>query len=111
IKNDITLFSNIEFHKGLILYNSKEKQKIFLTHGHQADFFNDVFWKLSRFLVRYIWRPLELIGVKNPTSAATDMSKRSKVERNLIKWVKENDQMMIVGHTHRPVFPETDEPL
>ena len=111
IDNDITLFSDIEFYNGLILYNGKEKQKIFLTHGHQADLFNDVFWKLSRFLVRYIWRPLELIGVKNPTSAATAMSTRSKVERNLIKWVEENGQMMIVGHTHRPVFPKEGDSL
>ena len=110
-ENDITLFSDIKFYKGLILYNSQNKQKIFLTHGHQADIFNDMFWRLSRFLVRYLWRPMELIGFRDPTSASTNYSKRSKVERNLINWVKEHDQMIIAGHTHRPVFPDNEEAL
>lgn len=110
-KNDITLFSDIEFYEGLILYDSINKHKIFLTHGHQADIFNDLFWTLSRFLVRYLWRPLELIGFKNPTRAATNYSKRSKVENNLVKWVEDHGQMMVVGHTHKPVFPEDGDPL
>ena len=110
-KNDITLFSDIKFYEGLILYNSENKHKIFLTHGHQADIFNDLFWKLSRFLVRYLWGPLELIGFKDPTSTAENYSKRSKVERNLIKWVEDHKQMIIVGHTHRAAFSDGDKPL
>lgn len=110
-KNNISLFSDIKFYEGLILYNKENKHKIFLTHGHQADIFNDLFWKLSRFLVRYIWRPLELIGFKDPTSVAKNYSKRSKIEDNLVSWVEENSQMMIVGHTHKPVFPSEDDPV
>ena len=110
-KNDITLFNSIEFYEGLILFNKYNNQEIFLTHGHQADLFNDMFWRLSRFLVRYLWRPLELIGFKNPTSAANNFSKRSKVELNLIKWVENNDIMMVAGHTHKPVFPAKGESL
>ncbi len=110
-KNDITLFSDIKFYEGLILYNSENKHKIFLTHGHQADIFNDLLWGLSRFLVRYLWGPLELIGLKDPTSTADNYSKRSKVEKNLIKWVKDNNQMIIAGHTHKTAFPTKDEPL
>ncbi len=108
-KNDITLFNDIEFYNGIILYNSQNKHKIFLTHGHQADIFNDIFWRVSRFLVRYLWSPLELIGFKDPTSASLNYSKRSKVERNLIDWAKEHNQMIIVGHTHRPFFPDPDK--
>lgn len=110
-KNDISMFLDIEFYEGLILYNNKDGQKIFLTHGHQGDLFNDVFWRFSRFLVRHIWRPLELMGFKNPTSAAKNYSKRSKVERNLIQWVEEHDQMIIVGHTHKPAFPDEGEAM
>ena len=110
-KNDITLFNCIKFYEGLILYNKYNNQEIFLTHGHQADLFNDIFWRLSRFLVRYLWRPLELVGFKNPTSTANNLSKRSKVELNLIKWVEKNDIIMVTGHTHKPAFPAKGESL
>ena len=46
-----------------------------LIHGHQADFLNNQLWKLARWLVRYIWKPLELAGIKDPTSAARNYSK------------------------------------
>lgn len=110
-KNHITLFNNIKFYQGLILFFENKEQKILLTHGHQADFFNDVLWKISRFLVRYLWRPLELVVFKNPTSAAKNLSKRSKVERNLIKWTNERATMLVACHTHRPVFPVEGESL
>ena len=110
-KNDITLFNSISFYEGLILYNKYNDQEIFLTHGHQADLFNDMFWRMSRFLVRYLWRPLELVGFKNPTSAANNFTKRNKVELNLINWVEKNDIMMVAGHTHKAVFPAKGESL
>lgn len=110
-KNQISLFSNIEFYEGLLLVNKEENQEIFLAHGHQGDLLNDYLWRMTRFLVRYIWRPLELVGFRDPTRTSTNYSRRKKVERDLIKWVEENNQMMIVGHTHRPVFPNEGEPL
>ena len=70
-----------------------------------------MFWRLSRFLVRYLWKPLELVGFKDPTSAANNLSKRSKVELNLIKWVEKNDIIMVAGHTHKPAFPAKGESL
>ena len=50
-----------------------------MLHGHQADFFNSVCWKLSRFLVRYFWKPFERFGVSDPTSAARNYKKRLNV--------------------------------
>ena len=49
-----------------------------MIHGHQADFFNSVCWKLSRFLVRYFWKPFERFGVSDPTSAARNYKKTAK---------------------------------
>jgi UDP-2,3-diacylglucosamine pyrophosphatase LpxH len=107
----ITLFPNINIEEGLVLQYDKTKDEILLTHGHQGDFLNDNIWKVARFLVRYLWHPLELIGIDNPTSAATSDRKKLAVETNLIDWVKENKKMLIVGHTHKPQMPEIDEPL
>ncbi|NLP29541.1 MAG: serine/threonine protein phosphatase [Clostridiales bacterium] len=109
-KKFIPLFPNIEIYEGLILCHTKTGNKIFLVHGHQADFLNHRLWKLSCFLVRYIWKPLELIGINDPTSAAKNYKRKKRIEKVLIEWVKENNQMLIAGHTHRPVLPDYDEP-
>lgn len=68
------------------------------------------FIKAGRFLVRHIWRPLELLGANDPTSAAKNYKKKVAIEKKLIEWVKRKNQMLIAGHTHRPVFPEINEP-
>ncbi len=106
----LPLFPGIQITEGLILRHRYTNNQIFLTHGHQGDFLNDTIWLVSRFLVRYIWRPLELIGIRDPTSTSKNNKKKNKVEKNLIAFAKEYNQMMICGHTHRPVFPKPGEP-
>jgi hypothetical protein len=54
---------------------------------------------------------LELIGVRDPTSAAKNNEKKNSVENKLSDWAKQNNQFMICGHTHRPVFPKVGETL
>jgi predicted phosphodiesterase len=107
---EILLFDDITHHEGLVLRHTVTDGKIFLVHGHQADYVNYRMWRLSRFLVRYFWRPLELYGINDPTSASKNNEKKESVEKKLIKWVTENNQMLIAGHTHRPMFPEPGEP-
>lgn len=107
----LPLFPGIVIHEGLILDYTPIPYQIFLTHGHQADILNDTFWRLSRFLVRYLWRPLELIGIRDPTSAAKNNDRKSKVERRLADWSVKNNKMIITGHTHRPLFPQPGENL
>jgi UDP-2,3-diacylglucosamine pyrophosphatase LpxH len=110
-KKYITLFPHIDISEGIILRYKQTNDKILLIHGHQGDFFNDTIWKISRILVRYIWRPLELIGIHNPTSAAKNDIQKRAIEKNLIDWTIKNKQMIIAGHTHRPVFPKVGEHL
>lgn len=107
---------NIRFHEGLVLeYLDEEQQyskkKILLIHGHQVDFLNSSLWKIARFLVRYVWKPLELFGINNPTSPAQNQEKKEKIGRRLTDWVISENQMLIAGHNHRPMFPEIGEPL
>lgn len=110
-KRYIPLFPGIDFHEGLILEHSTSGHRIFLVHGHQVDFFNDTLWRLSRFLVRYLWKPLELVGVNDPTSASKNYKRKKTVEKRLTNWVMHENRMLIAGHTHRPVLPELGEPL
>ncbi len=99
------LFENIKVHEGLILKHTKSQTKIFLIHGHQGDLLSDMFWRLGRFLTRYVWRRLEFFGHKDPTSAAKNYEERKKVERKILEWVSINKQIVIAGHTHRPTCP------
>jgi UDP-2,3-diacylglucosamine pyrophosphatase LpxH len=110
-KKHVPLFPKMKVCEGLILKDTKTGNKIFLLHGHQADFLNYNLWRLSRFLVRYIWRPLELCGLRDPTSASKNNEIKGSIEKKLMDWSVEHKQMLIAGHTHRPVFPKVGEPL
>ena len=104
---DVTLFKHITYHEGIILKHLHTGQQIFLTHGHQADWWNFLFWKWSRFLVRILWKPLNVMGIADPTSPAKNYTELIKVERRTKKWIAaHNNLVTIVGHTHRPRFPE-----
>jgi len=110
MNSQMALFPGIQITEGLILKHRYTNNQIFLTHGHQGDYLNDTMWLVSRFLVRYLWRPLELIGIRDPTSTSKNNKKKNAVEKNLMNFAKEHNQMMICGHTHRPVFPKPGEP-
>ena len=104
---DIELFKNITYHEGIVLKHCDSGQEIFLTHGHQADWWNYIFWRWSRFMVRVLWKPLNVMGIADPTSPAKNYKELIKVERRTKKWIADNNNMLtIVGHTHRPRFPQ-----
>ncbi len=104
---DTALFCDIEYHEGIVLQNSNTQQELFLCHGHQADWWNYIFWKWSRFLVRILWKPLNVMGIADPTSPAKNYKELIKIERRTKKWISENNNLItITGHTHRPRFPQ-----
>ena len=104
---DVDLFCDITYHEGIVLKHSQTGQELFLAHGHQADWWNYLFWRWSRFMVRILWKPLNVMGIADPTSPAKNYKELIKVERRTKKWIIENKNLMtIMGHTHRPRFPE-----
>ena len=101
------LFPNIKINEAIVLFNKTTRQELFLTHGHQADFMNSVAWKINRFLVRILWKPLQIWGIKDPTSPAKNYTELIKVERRIKQWIINNgNKITITGHTHRPRFPK-----
>jgi predicted phosphodiesterase len=47
------------------------------------------------------------MGIADPTSPAKNYKELIKVERRTKKWINENNNLItVVGHTHRPRFPE-----
>lgn len=104
----VPLFPGIRIHQSLIL-EDEQKRRLFLVHGHQGNLLNDRLWPLARFLVRYLWGPLELVGFLAPTGSGRPNEKKERIERGLAGFADSNRQMMIAGHTHRPVFPQPGE--
>lgn len=99
-----SLFPNLTFYESLILQKNDCSYCIHLTHGHQADMLNSVFWKLARFLVRYLWKPLERFGVLDPTSAAMNYTCKEKIEKRLTHFATKENLFLVCGHTHRPML-------
>ena len=95
--------------EGLILENICKKEELFLVHGHQGDLLNDTLWPVARFLVRYIWRHLELVGFLDPTGAGRPRKAKERVEKKLSSYAQEHYPILIAGHTHRPVFSQPKE--
>lgn len=98
------------YHEGLILKDESNDKQIHITHGHQADRLNSTFWRLSRFLIRYIWKPLEMYGISNPISAANNYEVKEKTEKRLNQWAISNKTIIICGHTHRAVMGSKSSP-
>lgn len=108
----IHLYENIKFYEGIVLNYKPLNKEIYAFHGHQVDFFNCNLWRVSRFLVRYIWRFLEGVGgFKAPTSPAKNYDKGDKIDEILSQYALKEKKMMICGHTHNDRMPKPGEGL
>lgn len=105
------LWPDIRFYSGIILENtagSSCDRNLYLTHGHQTDLFNSTLWRFTRFLVRYLWKPLEHYGFLDPTSAAKNYIRKQKAEQRLQAYARKENIILITGHTHRPTLSGTE---
>jgi UDP-2,3-diacylglucosamine pyrophosphatase LpxH len=104
-----SLFNGIKVHEAIVLKHKETGQELFVVHGHQGDLMNDQLWMVSRFMLRYIWRYLHVVGFHNPASPAKNLYKRHKIEKTYKKWIRKHKRILICGHTHRPRFPKKRE--
>ena len=92
-------------HEGLVLQHHETGQRLFVVHGHQADITNDRLYFLARRAVRFGHRLRDL---------AVQWYQREpqmgKLEQRIIDWVREYQQIVICGHTHRAAFPKSGGP-
>ncbi|MBO6016351.1 MAG: metallophosphoesterase family protein [Lachnospiraceae bacterium] len=105
----LPLFPGIEIHEGIKLHHAITGREYLLVHGHQGDLMNDRLWKISRGLVRYLWKPLEMVGVNNPIRPAGNYTIEGHTQKRLRRFAEQEKMGLIVGHTHRPHLPKADE--
>jgi metallophosphoesterase superfamily enzyme len=89
--------------------NQNRIGEIFLVHGHQGYRFK----RLSKFVVRYIWRPFQRLTNIKSTTPAKDSTLRGELNLILYNWAfnknkEEKKLLLIAGHTHQPVFASRD---
>ncbi|NIM93161.1 MAG: hypothetical protein GTO18_05565 [Anaerolineales bacterium] len=91
-----------------LLDGDEELGEFFFVHGHQGTVFSDRFGWLSRFFVRYIWRPFQRITKIKPNTPATDWRLRYEHDIAMYNWAAEKQGIVLIaGHTHHPIFPST----
>ncbi len=108
-EEECDLFNGIEPIESLILKHKKTGQEILTVHGHQGDLLNDQLWVFAMLLLRYFWRFMHIMGLRNPVSPAKNINKRHKIEKAFKRWIDKRKIMLICGHTHRPKFPRNNE--
>lgn len=80
--------------------------ELVLVHGHQGSATSDRFAGLSKFFVRYLWRPFQRLTNYSVNTPAKDWSLRATRDRGMQRWAaaQSTPTVVICGHTHRPVF-------
>ncbi len=78
--------------------------EIFFFHGHQLDFLSNTLWKLSRFFIRYLWKPIQIMLRVTTASPARLRRKRTVLEREYYNWAEKRRKVIVCGHTHRAMF-------
>jgi predicted phosphodiesterase len=75
-------------------------ESILLFHGHQASYVQTYFLGLVATLLRYAANPL---GIHN-WSVSRSNPRRFRVEKRVYAFARAHRQLVLIGHTHRPLF-------
>jgi len=93
------LLDNVTYSEGLCL-----GPDIFIVHGHQGRFFEDMAWKVSRLAVKFIWKSLQKIFSIGKEGPSENIRLRDGLERNYYRWAKKRRVLLVCGHTHMALF-------
>jgi UDP-2,3-diacylglucosamine pyrophosphatase LpxH len=96
----------VKIYDGVVLQLQKADKSvpIFLTHGHQGDGQSDGNWFSAWFVAR-VWAPLQSYLNLNPNIPSASDELKTAHNLFMYQWSeKENNPVLITGHTHQPVF-------
>ena len=98
----------LRVRESLILHvqaGEEELGRLFLVHGHQGTFDSERIAPLSKFALRYFWRPIQRIIKFSFNTPAKDFELRYAHDAAMYSWSEiQQKVVLIAGHTHRPVF-------
>ncbi len=78
------------------------ESQMLVLHGHQGvDYLNDKLWWVGRFFTRYVWRPLEYLGIRDWTSASKNVKRHDLVRSLHLEWASRHPAVLLgCGHLH-----------
>ena len=98
----------LQVRESLVLHvrdGEDELGRLFLVHGHQGTLDSDRIAPLSKFAVRYIWRPIQRFIKFSLNTPAKDFELRHAHDTAMYLWSESRQKVVLIaGHTHRPVF-------
>jgi hypothetical protein len=98
----------LKVRESLILHvrdGEEELGRLFLVHGHQGTFDSERIAPLSKFALRYFWRPIQRITKFSFNTPARDFVLRYAHDAAMYSWSESQQKVVLIaGHTHRPVF-------
>jgi len=98
----------LKVREALILHVRDGEEKLgslFLAHGHQGTLDSDRIAPLSKFAVRYLWRPVQRLIKFSLNTPARDFELRHAHDTAMYLWSEAREKVVLIaGHTHRPVF-------
>jgi hypothetical protein len=98
----------LKVRESLILHihdGNEELGRLFLVHGHQGTFGSERIAPLSKFLLRFFWRPIQRIFKFSFNTPAKDFELRYEHDSAMYFWSQAQEKVVLIaGHTHRPVF-------
>jgi len=103
-------FKGLKIYEGLVIelkdLESNKELDLVMIHGHQGTLGSDVFSGISRWFVRWFWRPIQQIfKIKLNETPATNIELQSRHDRTMYRWAKSRgNTLLFCGHTHQPVF-------
>lgn len=99
----------VNVRESLILHvrdGEEELGRLFLVHGHQGTFSSaERIVPLSKFALRYFWRPVQRLIRVSANTPARDFELRHAHDSAMYAWSEAQQKVVLIaGHTHRPVF-------
>ena len=98
----------LQVRESIILHvrdGEEELGRLFLVHGHQGTLDSDRIAPISKFFVRYFWRPIQRTIRVSFNTPAKDFELRNVHDSALYFWSESQEKVILIaGHTHRPVF-------
>ncbi|MGL4610336.1 MAG: hypothetical protein ACRCYY_11780 [Trueperaceae bacterium] len=88
-----------------VTHEDKPLGELFFAHGHQGTDFSDRYASISKPFVRYVFNPLQRFLRYPITTPAQNYELRYQNESAMFDWSHdEKDLILMIEHTHRPVF-------
>jgi len=79
--------------------------QLLCVHGQQGDRKSSQWSWLTRYLIRYVWRPVQRFFRISVNTPARDWYLENRQHRALYEWAEDQDRLILItGHVHTPVF-------